>query len=71
MLAPLADPENTHSGMALELIADQKPYPASADPKRFTEIVEPSITRRRAAGATSVALGALVIGLVVAAKVAA
>ena len=70
MLVPLTDHDNAYSKMMLELIADQRPFPASPYPRRFTEVVSPSMTRRRVAGATTVAIGALVIGLAVAAKVA-
>jgi hypothetical protein len=70
VLVPLTDRANPYARMMLELIADQRPFPASPYPRRFTERVEPSVTRRRILGATSVVIGALVIGFAVATKVA-
>ena len=70
MLVPLTDPQNAYTKMMLELIADQKPFPASPYPRRFTEVVDPSVTRRRAVGLASVAIGILVIGLALVSKVA-
>ena len=43
MLVPLTDPSNKYSSMMLELIADQTPYPSSPLPRRFAEVVEPSM----------------------------
>lgn len=70
MLVPLTDLDQPHARMMLELISDQKPFPASSYPRRFTEVVEPAVTRRRALDLTTVAIGVLVIGFAFAAKVA-
>ena len=70
MLVPRTDPQNAYTKMMLELIADEKPFPASPYPRRFTEVVDPSVTRRRAVGLASVAIGILVIGLALVSKVA-
>jgi hypothetical protein len=54
MLVPLTDPENPHSKMMLELIADQTPFPRSPYPRRETELLEPGTSRRYVAGVLAV-----------------
>ena len=55
MLVPLTDPENPYSKMMLELIADQTPFPRSPLPRRRTEVVDASLSRRERAGVAAVA----------------
>jgi hypothetical protein len=70
VLVPLTDPQNTYTKMMLDLMADQRPFPASPYPRRFTEVVEPSVTTRRAVGLATVAIGVLVIGVALVSRVA-
>jgi hypothetical protein len=55
MLVPITDPENPYSKMMIELIAEQTPFPQSPLPRRRTDVVNASLTRRQRAGLAAVA----------------
>ena len=68
MLVPLTDQSNPYSSMMLQLIADQTPYPSSPLPRRFDEVVRPSVRPAPVVGGVvvSMAVVAPVIAFVLA-----